>query len=53
MSALLPEGDSISYSARFCRRCGGTLQKQRGFLGRDAWRCGRCKPSHVETASAR
>jgi tRNA(Ile2) C34 agmatinyltransferase TiaS len=45
MSAYMPDSESLSYSARFCRRCRSTMIRQPGFLGRMQWRCEQCKPS--------
>lgn len=43
MSADLSDLE-LSYSRRLCRRCRTALVPQRGFLGRTAWRCERCRP---------
>ncbi|MCU1474570.1 MAG: hypothetical protein JWQ92_2638 [Amnibacterium sp.] len=45
MSAYQPDQASLSYSARFCRRCGATMDRRLGFLGRSAWRCVQCRPA--------
>jgi hypothetical protein len=45
MTAFQPDNASLSYSARFCRRCGATMDRRSGLLGRSAWRCGQCKPA--------
>ena len=43
MAVLPPGSEPLSYSARLCRRCGESLVKQRGLLGRDSWRCEQCR----------
>jgi hypothetical protein len=47
MSAYQPDQRSLSYSARFCRRCGATMDRRPGVFNRMAWRCTQCKPVSV------
>jgi ribosomal protein L37AE/L43A len=44
MSAYQPDQRSLSYSARFCRRCGATMDRRPARFGRTIWRCEQCKP---------